>query len=71
MNKTLLNAVIDQAILQGIRVEITFQSSKNKISTLSTELRELFKHQNKWLVLTTSGMPIELKKVIAVVLLTH
>lgn len=67
MKKTLLNPVVDHAILYKIVVKITFQVSKSKVSTISTELRELFKMKGKWWVLTQSGLAIELEKIKSVV----
>lgn len=64
----MLNPIIDQAILYKIPVEITFQVSKKKVSTLSTELMEVVKMNEKWWVLTQAGLAIELGKVKSVVL---
>ena len=62
LNKTpkiaLLNLIIEEAILYKVQVEITFQVNERKVSTLSTELRELFQKDGKWLVQTESWLHI-------------
>ncbi|GAB5553793.1 MAG: hypothetical protein Sapg2KO_33840 [Saprospiraceae bacterium] len=65
--KALLNSFVEHAIQYKITVKITFQVSKSKISTLTTELRELFKMKGKWWILTQSGLAIELEKIKSVV----
>lgn len=68
MKSTLLNDLIDHAVLYKVSVELTFKVSENKVSTLFTVLRGLFKKDEKWWVLTQSGMPVELEKIKSVVL---